>query len=228
MSRTFQNNPKASRRFVLLKIASGIANGIIDFVSMPLKMLSIAILRVGGLLIEMTGGKASDNESLNAVVIRGILVALFLYSASQYSAMAAAIALTIPWLPSWGGIIIGLLLNLVTQILQARALRRDSLSEKERAFKSVAKQRIDEDQIEHYVDIAQAKAKQFNRSEMLKFRVMGLFACGAWLAEFWVMGSNPVIPWASPWFNFANIPCLVLTVVLAFAFEVFAQMDEEL
>lgn len=227
MSKAFQRTPAESRKLVFFGVIRGITNWIIEAVSMPLWMLSIVILRVGGVLIELTGGKASAREGLDAVALRGILIALFIYGAIQYSQQAGAVAASISWLPTWGGLLIGMSLNVATQILQARALRKDRLQDKKDAFYMASERRIHDDEMEDLVDIAKARAKQYNRSEMAKFRVMGFFAFGAWLAEAWVMGSSPAIPWVSPWFSFPNLFSLILSVALTFAFEVFAQMDEE-
>jgi hypothetical protein len=199
----------------------------LDIISIPLKVVSIVILRVGGLLISATGGEASSSESVQVVLIRLILIAIFCFNSFQYSTQIAAFAASISWLPVWGGFVIGAILNAITQLLQARVLRKDVLAKKEAAFGRVARARISEDQMEGLVDVAQAKARQYNRSEMLKLQVMGVFAAGAWAIEFFIMASSPIMTWAKPWFNFANIPTAILTVIFSFAFEVFAQMDEE-
>lgn len=227
MKGNFQSTRPIDRGALVAKILDGLFNWAIMFASIPLVAAAKLILLIGGVLIEATGGKPSNSVSLQAVLIRGILLAIFAFNSWQYSTQVASIAAAIAWLPWWSGGIIGGILNAVTQLLQARLLRRDTVQSKRRAYERVKAQRVPSEELDEQIDIAKAKGRAVNSAEMLKYRTMGLFAIGAWVIELYIMASSPLVDWRSPWFNFANIPVALLTLVFAVAFEVFAQLDEE-
>jgi hypothetical protein len=155
------------------------------------------------------------------------LIGLFAYSSWQYSTVAIAtlvsMGIATPGL-AWLTAIAGMAASTMTQLFQARLLRGDNPRKRRLEYEQVALSRID---AEGRIDIAQAKADQYNRAGMLGHKVMGFFALAGWALEVFMMSKSPFLNWVTPWFSFSNCIPLVCALVLTIGFEVLSQLDEE-
>lgn len=221
--------PTYSRKKLVGKLTTGFIGWAVELVSIPVKFVGAAVIICGRVLSAATaGGKAElrDADSAYHVLLNLLLITSFCWSGYQYGQLAASNVDQLAFISGpRAAFAVGLGLSSLTQLIQARALRQNSPQKAYAKFSETQNRRLDEEQLEDLIDLAQANGKRYNSAGMFKLRMFGMFAMAAWATEGIVQGM--AADWSTPWFQLQNAGVLAGVVVLTFLFELLAAMDEE-
>jgi len=229
-SRSFSgaSTRKTTRIQFVRRLAISFIRWIIEIASIPLMFVGALIIQSGRLVTSATGGGQAalrDTDGPYNFCLNLMLLASLAWSGWQYGALADGYFSSLLWMPAWGGFAVGVGLSTLTQLIQARALRMSTPTKAYDNFSRNARRRINEEELDPLVDIAQAHGRSYNSAGMTKLRMFGIFAIAAWVAEFVVQALNA--SWALPWFSVGNLGVFAGVLVATFMFELMAMLDQE-
>lgn len=225
-------NTKTKRIVSGPELAGRIAKNILEWayslVKVPSMIAGGFVILGGRLLMAATGSnqpielKATDGPV--DCVIYGLMIGSFGYSAYQWAEVLPA--LTGVEVTGFLRYLGGALGSGFTQIIQARALRRDWLPIKAAMAKNYSQYaRIQDSEMDRLVDAARIRAKEYNSAEVRRIGFMGLIAITSWLIEFFVQFYGTQIP--SNWLSFGLIGAVLQALFFTAFFELLVMLQED-
>ena len=187
------------RTFTATVIAVLVENFIADFGAAMLTFFGRIAIRLGRLLVAITGGREGieirDTDGPWTVVLYLMLITAFILSCFQWAAAFLAMGVTSPW---YAAPLLGFFGSTGTQIVQGFALRSGGIVVKFNRYKKLSQfKRVGSDQSASLIDVAKSAGEDYNRAGVMQRRTVGFVAFLSWGSEF--LAQCQALTWVFSW-----------------------------